>query len=143
MSTPKQLYLQVIDRPAPAFTRQQALSTITSCVGLLVTLGILPAVNHDAVLTGANLVISALFVLWGAAHTIIALYASQHTTPTEDPRDNAGNALVPAASSSAIVSIPNVTPPSLIDEGQTAFPSSTDLSLLPSEPTPVEAGGVD
>lgn len=143
MNTLKELYQQVKDRPAPAYTRQQLVAMITSASGVLVTLGILPAATHSAVVSWANFIVAGLFVAWGALHTIIALYSTPHTTPVSDPRDNAGHALVPAASSAAITPVSNVTPPTPISEGQTDVPSSTDPTLLPSELIPVEAGGVD
>lgn len=141
----RKLFFMVRDRPAPGFTKQRATSVITSLVGVAVTLGVLPVTDNDKVLSWGNIAISVLFVLWGAVHTIIALVAAQHTTPIADPQNANGKALVPAASSAAVQSIPGVADPVLIAENDPNPPTATDPSLLP-DPLQEESsyvGGID
>lgn len=132
MNLLKQLYQMVKTREAPGFTKQRAAAVVTSLTGVAVTLGVLPPLANEKVASAANIAISALFIVWGAVHAIIALLSTQHTTPVSDPRDNQGRSLVPAASSSAFVPTASaVSAPTPVTDNMPTGSSATDPSLLP------------
>lgn len=136
----RDLYTMVRDRPAPGFTKQRAASVVTSLIGVAVTLGVLPVTDNDKVMSWGNIAISVLFIVWGAVHTIIALLAARHTTPTADPRDDNGKSLVPAASSAAVTPVAGAPEPLPIAEDDPYPPAATDPALLPDQ---IEVGGID
>lgn len=92
----KQLLQMVKDRPTPVFSKQAAAAVVTSATGIVVTLGVLPLADKDKVASMANIVITVVFIAWGAAHSIVALFASKLVTPLADPRADDGTPLVPA-----------------------------------------------
>jgi hypothetical protein len=82
---------------------------MTFAVGMLVSFGVLPAVDQDAVLSAASAATAGVFAVAAACHMLVGLIVHSRVTPVTDPRNNAGQPLVPAPTVTAVTL---VTPPS-------------------------------
>jgi hypothetical protein len=125
-------------RPQPLLNQATIIAIATVAVGAAVTLGIVPAASQQHVLDTTNVTVGAVFTLIATATPLItALYGRRSVTPLAEPRDNAGNPLVPAGSVAALGSPPvpgSTGPPEPADPATPA----RDSTASPQAPSPVE-----
>ena len=73
-------------RPRPVLTSQVVISAITVLLGQAVAFGLIPQATNAKVLSAVPIVVSALFIAFGAVHSAVAAFSSKKVTPSADPR---------------------------------------------------------
>lgn len=98
-------------RPEPVLTSANITATIAGLTSLLVTLGVLPATSVTQVNTMTEAVVAAVGLVVSTVPTLIhARVARKSVTPLTDPRNAAGEKLVPARPLPAAPSAPVAAP---------------------------------
>jgi hypothetical protein len=90
----------------PLMTRAKVTAAISGLSTLCVTLGVLPQATADQLSGQAQLCIAAGATLCATVPTLVhALISRKWVTPTDDPRNDAGELLVPEGSAAAEPSV--------------------------------------
>jgi predicted lipid-binding transport protein (Tim44 family) len=87
-----------VPRPEPVTVAGKIAGGLSGAVALLVGIGVLTTDQGSALTNAILAALAAVSVLVSVVAPIVTAYrARSQVTPLTDPRDNAGNQLVPAA----------------------------------------------
>ena len=106
-------------RPQPLLTRAGVVAAISGLVSLLVTVGVLPATLGSQLTNASEIVVAAVATILATVGPIVhALISRGVVTPIADPKNNAGESLVPAS----VVITPDVS--EALVAAEAVFPSA-------------------
>jgi hypothetical protein len=103
-----------------AINRASLGALATLVVGLLVSFGVVPAAQNDAVLSQINVLIAAGFTAAAALHVVVGIFIHNKVTPAADPR-------AAVTQPDGTVVLEPLVPVSFVTDG-TATTTTADLS---------------